>query len=214
MASSAEVWRQRVEQRLRGLPEGESPGTSLLENVVGMPSAELLALVDSPARAAAVLLGLIERGDGIRVLLTERAAHLADHPGQISFPGGRLAHAGEDPVAAALREAEEEVGLSPHRVAVLGRLPSRLTGTGFAVTPVVGWVAGPFEPRPDPSEVQSAFEVPIEHFLAPGNLRRTTRERFGTRFRVYEYEYEAYRIWGATAAILKEFFDGINEKTI
>lgn len=161
-----------------------------------------------------MLLGLIERADGIHVLLTERAPHLADHPGQVSFPGGRLASADEDPVAAALREAEEEIGLSAREVDVLGRLPPRLTGTGFAVTPVVGWVAPAFEARPDPSEVSLAFEVPVEHLLAPDNFRQTTRDRYGTRFTVYEYEYGPHRIWGATAAILKEFFEVINAKTI
>ena len=214
MASSAEVWRRRIEQRLRGLPEGANPGGALLENVVGVPSAELKALISSPCRDAAVLVGLIERSDGIHVLLTERAAHLADHPGQISFPGGRLMSADEDPIAAALREAEEEVGLVAREVEILGRLPPRLTGTGFAVTPVVGWVAPAFEARPDPAEVSLAFEVPVAHLLAPGILRQTTRERYGTRFIVYEYEYGPHRIWGATAAILRQFFEVINAKTI
>jgi 8-oxo-dGTP pyrophosphatase MutT (NUDIX family) len=208
------VWRRRIGQRLGGLPPPGNPGNTLLENVVGSPSPELIALIESPCRDAAVLVGLIERGDGVHVLLTERAAHLADHPGQIAFPGGRLAGADEDPVAAALREAEEEVGLAPGDVEILGRLPPRLTGTGFAVTPIVGWLAPVFEARPDPAEVSLVFEVPVLHLLAPGVLSQTTRERFGTRFRVYQYEYGPHRIWGATAAILREFFEVINAKTI
>lgn len=186
----------------------------LLENVVGTPSAELVALLAGPSQDAAVLVGLIERADGIHVLLTERAAHLAHHPGQISFPGGRLDEADADPVAAALREAEEEVGLVAREVEVLGWLPPRLTGTGFAVTPIVGWLAPAFEARPDPAEVNSAFEVPVDYLLEPGNLRQMTRERYGTRFLVYEYHYGSHRIWGATAAILTQFFEVIDAKTI
>lgn len=214
MASSAEVWRRRIEQRLGGLPDDIKPADALLEHVVGAASAELQAVLAAPARAAAVLVGLIEREESIRVLLTERAAHLAHHPGQISFPGGRLDESDADPVAAALREAWEEVGLAAPDVEVLGRLPPRLTGTGFAVTPVVGWLASSFEARPDPAEVNCAFEVPVEHLLAPGSLRQTTRERYGTRFRVGEYRYGTHRIWGATAAILTQFLEVIDAKTI
>jgi len=214
VASNAEVWRRRIEQKLREQPQDGNPGNALLQHVVGSPSPELLNLVAAPAREAAVLVGLIERAQGLHVLLTQRAAHLAHHPGQISFPGGRLDEQDADPVAAALREAEEEVGLTARQVEVLGRLPPRLTGTGFAVTPVVGWLASAFEPQPDPAEVSSAFEVPLAYLLAPGNLKRTTRERYGTRFLVFEYHYGSHRIWGATAAILTEFLEVIDAKSI
>jgi 8-oxo-dGTP pyrophosphatase MutT (NUDIX family) len=214
VVSNAEAWRRRIEQKLREQPQGGNPGDALLEHVVGAPSAELLTLVAAPAREAAVLIGLIERAAGPHVLLTERAAHLAHHPGQISFPGGRLDEHDADPVAAALREAEEEVGLAAQQVEVLGRLAPRLTGTGFAVTPVVGWLETGFQAQPDPAEVSSAFEVPIAYLLAPGNLRRTTRERYGTRFVVLEYQFGSHRIWGATAAILTEFLEVIDAKTI
>ena len=95
----------------------------LLANVIGTPSAELNTLLAAPAREAAVLVGLVERASGIHILLTERAAHLAQHPGQISFPGGSLNTGAEDYVEAAIREANEEVGLAPHQVEVLGRRP-------------------------------------------------------------------------------------------
>ena len=114
----------------------------------------------------------------------------------------------------AIREANEEVGLAPHQVDVLGQLPPRLTGTGFAVTPVVGWIAEGFAAVPDPAEVQSACLVPVAHLLDPGNRRQMTRERFGSRFLSYEFHFERHRIWGATAAILAEFFEVINAKTI
>jgi len=186
----------------------------LLANVVGAPSDELNALLSAPSQEAAVLVGLVERPGGIHILLTERANHLEHHPGQISFPGGRLNDANEGYVAAALREASEEVGLARHHVDVLGRLPPRLTGTGFAVTPVIGWLADAFEAVPDPAEVKSAFEAPLAHLLQTENQRRMTRERFGTQFISYEYYFAEHRIWGATAAILAQFFEVIDAKTI
>ncbi|HLF10010.1 MAG TPA: CoA pyrophosphatase [Gammaproteobacteria bacterium] len=190
------------------------PRARILANVDGPVSPVLLEMLDQPGREASVLLALIERPVGLTVLFTERAAHLKDHAGQISLPGGRLAHAGETPVAAALREAAEEVGLASGDVAVLGSLDVHLTGTGFAVTPVVGFVAGPFEPQPDPAEVASVFEVPLDFILDPLNTRATYRERFGTRFRTHELSYAGHRIWGATAAMLVTFRDTITyEKT-
>jgi 8-oxo-dGTP pyrophosphatase MutT (NUDIX family) len=213
VASRADSWRQRIEHGLSGVPDELDPKAKLLANVIGTPSVELEALLSGPSREAAVLLGLVERASGLAILLTERASHLAHHPGQISFPGGRLNDASEDHVAAAIREANEEVGLAPHQVDVLGRLPPRLTGTGFAVTPIVGWLSTSFEPNPDPAEVQSAFEVPIEHLLEPANRRQTIRQRYGSRILSYEFQFEQHRIWGATAGILAEFFEVINAKT-
>jgi 8-oxo-dGTP pyrophosphatase MutT (NUDIX family) len=134
--------------------------------------------------------------------LTERAAHLKDHAGQISLPGGRLAP-GETPAAAALREAYEEVGLQPASVSVLGFLDPLLTGTGFAVTPVVGVVADAgFAPIPNPHEVAHAFELPLELLLHPSGLTIDYFERHDVRLRTYELRYQRFRIWGATAAIL------------
>jgi 8-oxo-dGTP pyrophosphatase MutT (NUDIX family) len=214
VASKADSWRRRIEQGLKAVPADLDATAGLLANVIGTPSAELNDLIAAPSREAAVLVGLVPRPGGLHILLTERARHLVHHPGQISFPGGRLNHAREGYIEAAIREANEEVGLAPHQVAVLGQLPPRLTGTGFAVTPVVGWVAEAFRAVPDPAEVRSAFEVPVAHLLDPGNRTDLIRERFGTRFISYEFHFEQHRIWGATAAILAEFFEVINEKTI
>jgi 8-oxo-dGTP pyrophosphatase MutT (NUDIX family) len=214
VASRADSWRQRIEQGLAAVPDDLDPKRMLLANLIGTPSVELEALLAGPSQQAAVLLGLVERPGGISILLTERASHLVHHAGQISFPGGRLNDPSEGYVAAAIREANEEVGLAAHQVDVLGRLPPRLTGTGFAVTPIVGWLAASFEAVPDPAEVRSAFEVPIEHLLAPANRKQSIRERYGSRFISYEFYFEQHRIWGATAAILTEFFEVINAKTI
>jgi 8-oxo-dGTP pyrophosphatase MutT (NUDIX family) len=165
----------------------------------------LLEVLERPGRPASVLLALLERATGLHVLLTERAAHLKDHAGQISLPGGRLAP-GETPADAALREAHEEVGLSPSSVTVLGLLDPLLTGTGFTVTPVVGVVADPdFVPLPDPREVAHVFELPLELMLHPSGITVGWFERHGVRLKTYELQYERFRIWGATAAILQNF---------
>lgn len=196
-------------RRLLARPRRQSdPRARMLANVEGTPSPELIALLEQPGRAASVLIAVVERAGGHTVLFTERAAHLKDHAGQISFPGGRLAP-GETAVAAALREAEEEVGLAPAHVDVLGTLEEHWTGTGFTVTPVVGYVTAPFDPKPDPLEVASVFEVPFEYLLQPDNCRVVRRERLGTRFRSFELHYGGHRIWGATAAMLVSFRDMI-----
>ncbi len=151
---------------------------------------------------AAVLVPLVNRPHGLQVLLTERSAHLPDHPGQISFPGGRVEP--EDPSlpAAALREANEEVGLPEERVAILGELATYETVTGFRVTPVVGWVEPPFDLRPDPTEVADVFEVPLAHLLDPLNQQRHFRMLGEVRRDYWAIPYQERFIWGATAAML------------
>jgi 8-oxo-dGTP pyrophosphatase MutT (NUDIX family) len=188
------------------------PRERIIANVEGGHlSPALRAVLDQPARAASVLLTLLERSGGLTVLFTERAAHLKDHAGQISFPGGRIDER-ETAVAAALREAHEEIGLDPDEVEVLGALDDLLTGTGFLITPVVGYVAsGEFVAAPDPTEVASVFEVPLDLICEPASIVATYRERLGTRFRTYELRHDGYRIWGATAAILVSFRDLISQ---
>jgi 8-oxo-dGTP pyrophosphatase MutT (NUDIX family) len=196
--------RAQIEQRLRVPRSPADPRERALANIVGPVSAEFLALISGPMQHAAVLLALVGHGEELNVLFTERAAHLKHHAGQISFPGGRIEE-GEIAVDAALREAHEEIGLAPQDVAIAGALDTLVTGTGFSVTPVVGFIAGPFLPQPDPAEVTSVFEVPLRHILAPDTARETYRERLGCRFRSYEFQYEKRVIWGATAAILVAF---------
>jgi 8-oxo-dGTP pyrophosphatase MutT (NUDIX family) len=197
--------RALIEQRLRRPRTPSDPRERALANIMGPVSAEFLALLSGPMQHAAVLLALVEHAEGINVLFTERAAHLKHHAGQISFPGGRIEGGGETAVDAALREAHEEIGLEPRDVAIAGALDTLVTGTGFSVTPVVGFVEGPFLAQPDPAEVTGVFEVPLRHFLAPDTVQETYRERLGSRFRSYEFHCENRLIWGATAAILVNF---------
>jgi 8-oxo-dGTP pyrophosphatase MutT (NUDIX family) len=163
-------------------------------------------------RVAAVLVPLVVRDGGLTVLLTQRTAHLNDHAGQVSFPGGRHEPDDENTTATALREAQEEVGLDPSRVEVLGTLPEYLTGTGFRVTPVVGLVHPPFTCKADTFEVAEIFEVPLGFLMAPKNheIRVLNWEGGNRRFFAMPYPRgEAggqYFIWGATAGMLRNFY--------
>jgi len=144
------------------------------------------------------------------VLLTLRTTTLKAHSGQISFPGGKAEPGDASPEFTALREAEEEIGLAPARVEVLGRLPDYITRTGFRVTPVVGLVAPPLALKPDPSEVADLFEVPLAFLLDPRNHRRETRELNGRTVGFYAMPYpsaagERY-IWGATAGMIVNLY--------
>jgi 8-oxo-dGTP pyrophosphatase MutT (NUDIX family) len=151
---------------------------------------------------AAVLVPLVNRPHGLQVLLTQRSADLPDHPGQISFPGGRVEPDDASLAAAALREAAEEVGLPAARVSVLGHLADYETVTGFRVTPVVGWVEPPFELTPDPVEVAAVFEVPLAFVLDPANQQRHFRMLGALRRDFWAIPYGERYIWGATAAML------------
>lgn len=165
----------------------------------------LLDGLPKPERAlipAAVLVPLVAHPDGMAVLLTRRTAHLADHAGQIAFPGGRIEETDPDPVAAALREAEEEVGLPAGHVEIVGRLPIWVTTTGFEINPVVGLIRPPYPSRPDPFEVAEIFEVPLDFILDPANHERHSREWKGRRRSYFALPYGDRYIWGATAGML------------
>ncbi|HXH04559.1 MAG TPA: CoA pyrophosphatase [Candidatus Competibacteraceae bacterium] len=151
---------------------------------------------------AAVLVPLVARPEGYTVLLTRRTEHLVHHPGQVSFPGGRSEEGDASPVATALREAHEEIGLEPALVEVLGSLDLYQTVTGFLVTPVVGLVHPSFQLTLDSFEVAEAFEVPLAHALDPCNHQRQSRIVNGQRREYYVIPYRHYFIWGATAAML------------
>jgi 8-oxo-dGTP pyrophosphatase MutT (NUDIX family) len=163
-------------------------------------------------RMAAVLVPLVVRGSGLTVLLTQRADHLNDHAGQVSFPGGRHEPGDANPVATALREAREEVALASERVEVLGALADYLTSTGFCVTPVVGLVHPPFTVQADTLEVADIFEVPLGFLMNPAHHQvRVFRWEGGER-RFFAMPYpraEAggqYFIWGATAGMLRNLY--------
>ncbi|MEO3428460.1 CoA pyrophosphatase [Pelagibius sp. CAU 1746] len=157
---------------------------------------------DAPLREAAVLVPIIRRPGELTVLLTRRAKHLPDHPGQISFPGGGVDPEDADAEAAALREAREEVGLPPDRVTVVGRLDTYLVRTGFRVVPVVGLLQPPFELQPEQGEVDEIFEVPLAFFLDPANRELHSRMFRGAERFFYAYPFGDYYIWGATAGML------------
>ncbi|MFD1913598.1 CoA pyrophosphatase [Halodurantibacterium flavum] len=158
---------------------------------------------DRILRPAAVLVGLVEGRDGPRVILTKRASHLRHHPGQVAFPGGKFEPGDATPEAAALREAQEEIGLDPAQVEPLGRLPQHETVTGFAVTPVLARIHGAFAPVPEAGEVQEVFDVPLSHVTDPARFRIERRMWRGEWRRYYVVPFGPYYIWGATACILR-----------
>lgn len=151
---------------------------------------------------AAVLVPLVERDAGLTVLLTQRAATLKAHAGQISFPGGRIEAEDVDAWCAALREAHEEIGLAEQFVEFAGYLPDHWVGTGFRVTPVVGFVNPSYTLRIATAEVHDVFEVPLEYILDAANHKPRTRELAGLSFEVYDIPYGDRNIWGATAGML------------
>ena len=154
---------------------------------------------------SAVLVALFEGGgEGPRVILTERAGHLRNHAGQISFPGGRI-EPGETPAATALREAEEEVGLAGGDVEVLGFLPGVATGAGFHITPVLGMVRGQPGLRPDPGEVERILVEPILPLLEPANHETEMREHEGKQFESWAIKHDKEYIWGATARLIVQW---------
>ena len=151
---------------------------------------------------AAVLVPIVERREGLTVLLTQRTDHLSAHAGQISFPGGRLEATDAGLEAAALRETEEEVGLMRDRIEIVGQLDLYVTRTGFEVTPVVGIVTPPFSLTPDPFEVADVFEVPLSFIIDPANHLKQSRLHNGIQRQFYVLPYDNRYIWGATAGML------------
>lgn len=157
--------------------------------------------------AAAVLIPIIMHAEGPTLLFTQRTAHLTDHAGQVSFPGGRTEPSDASAIETALREAEEEIGLPRSEVEVIGSLPEYFTGTGYRVTPVAGLIQPPATLRADPDEVAEIFEVPLA-FLMDGlnHQLRTFDLPDGYRRTFYAMPYERFFIWGATAAMLRNLF--------
>jgi 8-oxo-dGTP pyrophosphatase MutT (NUDIX family) len=194
---------QRLLQRLVGTVPDHEPARWRIG--AGLPQGfeeRFRPLFPADPRPAAVLIGLVEREPEPSILLTVRASQMRHHAGQISFPGGRIEPHDAGPAAAALREAEEEIGLTSDFVQVVGYLPDHLILTGFRVTPVVARVRPGFSLRHDPGEVQQTFELPWSHLLDEGNHRSDRRVFAGTEVDVRDIHFGSHRIWGATAGML------------
>lgn len=163
-------------------------------------------------KPAAVLVPLVQHDSEITVLLTQRTDHLKDHAGQVSFPGGRVEQTDADREAAALRETEEEVGISSERIKLIGKLDMYITRTGYEVTPVVGLVKPPFDVAPDPYEVADVFEVPLGFLMDPANHQRMSKQVGGVSRHFYAIEYGERFIWGATAGMLVNLSELLAER--
>ncbi|MDH3263708.1 MAG: CoA pyrophosphatase [Paracoccaceae bacterium] len=158
---------------------------------------------DRVLQPAGVLVALLGAVNGPQVLLTKRSSRLKHHPGQIAFPGGKVDPGDGGPIGAALREAEEEVGLPQGTVDIFGELPPHETVTGFTVTPVLGWIRADFRPVPEAGEVDEVFTVPLAHVAERANYQVQSRLWRGQRRFYYTVPYGPYYIWGATARILR-----------
>ena len=157
------------------------------------------------ATPASVLIPLVQRPTGFTVLLTQRTAHLNDHAGQVSFPGGRCEDSDTSRVATALREANEEVGIDPAQVDVIGTLPEYWAGSGFVITPVVGIVTPPLNLKLDDFEVAEVFEPPLGFLLDPANWERHSKDQDGQTHQYWAMPWHGYYIWGITAAMIVNF---------
>lgn len=191
------IMRDEIAKLIESLakPAGSSSDFDLNPDV-DRPKADAL-------RPAAVLLPIWVRPQGLQLILTKRASHLEHHPGQIAFPGGKVDATDVDACAAALREADEEIGLPPNAVAVLGALPRHETVTGFSITPILGLIRADFDPVAQPDEVEEVFAIPLAHVLQSVNYRIEGRIWMGHARRYIVLPFGPYYIWGATARILR-----------
>ncbi|WP_245421914.1 CoA pyrophosphatase [Alsobacter soli] len=158
-------------------------------------------------RPAAVLIPVVAHPENASILLTRRASHLRDHSGQIAFPGGKIDEADPSPMAAAIREAGEEIGLAPDLIQPLGYLDAYLTSTGFRVVPVLSLVTPDYALELNPNEVDIVFETPLSFLMDPGNHQRHTREWKGSQRQYYAMPYGEHYIWGVTAGILRNLYE-------
>jgi 8-oxo-dGTP pyrophosphatase MutT (NUDIX family) len=203
-------WSRRVRERLAGSRPQHDPAEWRIPGLTAAASRKYREFFPVDPIPAAVLIPIIEREPEPTVLLTQRAAQLRNHPGQISFPGGRLDREDASPQAAALREAREEIGLDPALIELVGYLPDHIVISGFRVTPIVGFVRPGFGLLLRAEEVEDTFEVPLAYLFAPAN-HRPRRRRFGfgrgeTEVELYDIPYGERNIWGATAGMLMTLY--------
>lgn len=202
LADTDAAWRQLLQRLAATAPEHRTQFVRVGAGASGHTDPRLLAMIPADPRPAAVLIGFVEAEVGPSILLTVRAGHLRHHAGQIAFPGGVIESSDVSPAAAALREAQEEVGLAPQEAEVLGYLPDQIVPTGFRITPVVARLAPTFAPRADAAEVQGSFMLPFATLLDPVNERAGSLRLGGIDFAVRDLQYGEHRIWGATAGML------------
>jgi len=205
-AANRHELRRLIEERLKDSRPPTDPQSAVPAGFSAEVDAAIRQYFPAAPVAAAVLVPIVDHDQGLTVLLTQRATHLKNHAGQISFPGGRIEPSDEGPLAAALRETEEEIGLSRQHVTFAGYLEPHLVLTGFWVTPVVGFVQPGFALEFDSSEVDSTFEVPLLHVLDVANHQSRERMLGTMKISVYDIPYGDHRIWGATAGMLMSLY--------
>lgn len=198
--------RRLIEERLKDSRAVPDPTTAVPAGFSANDIEAIRAYFPAAPIAAAVLVPIVEHETGLTVLLTQRASTLKNHPGQISFPGGRIESTDLNPMEAALRETEEEIGVTREYITFAGYLEPQLVLSGYWVTPVVAFVQPGFELRLDRREVEVAFEVPLLHILDPMNHRSRTRELGAVTVQVFDIPYENHNIWGATAGMLMSLY--------
>lgn len=201
----AESWRTRILRRFSGTQPLHEPTDWRVLGLDAERTRRLQRHLPENPVPAAVLVPLVDRSEGLTVLLTQRASQLANHAAQISFPGGRLEPSDPDVASAALREAQEEIGLDPSRVEVIGYLPDHLVISGFRVTPVLSIVTPPFDLVLNSDEVADAFEVPVDYLLNAANHKARLRRVGDEDMLLYDITWNERNIWGATAGMLLTF---------
>ena len=194
--------RHEVEQRLRGTAPGGDPLDAWIAGLTPEQTSGLRRQLPASFARAAVMVPLVERPEGLTVLLTQRASHLKNHPGQISFPGGRIEPQDAGPWEAALRETREEIGLEASFASLAGYLHDHMVLTGYLITPAVAFVQPGFTLKLDLTEVEDVFEVPLEFVLDPANHVPRQRLFAGHEFLTHDIPYGNRHIWGATAGML------------
>ncbi|MEQ1771498.1 MAG: CoA pyrophosphatase [Devosia sp.] len=199
--AAADALIDRIAQRLLADPQ-EAEDTATL-----VPDWEPEGGFDKPPQPAAVLIALVRRGDGLTLLYTERSPDLRSHSGQIAFPGGKIDPSDDGPGDAALREANEEVGLDRADARVLGYLPAYFTGSNYLITPVVAVVTPGRDFVANPGEVRSVFEVPLDRLLAPDGFSTFKIDARGAVHTTWQVLHEGLVIWGITANLTRRFFE-------
>lgn len=212
MADNSAISAAELQRRLADTAAPADPLDVTMPPNVRFWPAGLRERISGTLRPAGVLIPVIDRTETLSVLLTQRAAELTQHAGQVSFPGGRMEHGDADIVATALRETREEIGIGEEQVSVIGFLPPMPTITGFAVTSVIGIVPGGVELELDTTEVEYTFEVPLPFLLDPRNHRLVERDFKGRKVPQIEFHYAGERIWGATAYMMHRFIKTISKE--